>query len=402
MSTPNELHPELLSLHALFFSAAHNSAPRLVMASSHIGQRPPIKKPSEQRIQTGVGPEMAKYTFSIKVPTDARIIEAVSKYPRGNDIDSIPYNPEVLVVYEDDRTKEIGCLELPEYCSHHSYFGFKYNYKPASAKLSPGTYLEKGTILADSPAVTDIGSWQFGKELNIAYMTHPATAEDGIAICEDVLDDLTVKVYETRWIEFGTTTYPINLYGDAENYKPFPECGEYIHESGALMVLREYDPMLAPVQMSIHDLCEQDCIFDIPTYVRGPGGRVIDIEVYQDADTETMPLEFSRLIHKYSKGLKRFYNRLLEIEREIGDDRYRKFHDRSVIFTPEMQRYLVKARAVLSENDKTQYKDPKLGKRLIKEYRKTKVDAYRIKFVVEYDIKPTIGFKKTGTAGNRS
>lgn len=400
-----QIPPELLSIHATNAFVDTVSSARGIMYSSHLSQTPVIAGSCEKRIQTGVERELGRSTFSIKMPANGTILRVIERYPKSVGIDSIPYNPETLVIYEDDDTKEIGCFSIPYYRSLHQYFGFRYDIKPAVNKLMPANKIEKGVVFADSPSVKENGGYAFGIELNMAFMSHPAVSEDGILIAEDVLDKLKFNVYETREIEFGSRTVPLNLYGSKDVYKPFPEIGEYIGDHGILVMLREYDNDLAPVEMSIYDLQEPDHIMDTPVYVRGPGGRVVDIKIYHDDDIiDPTPVGVMSYMNKYTRALKRYYGDIIKTYNEIKADRKKKYGDGRVVLKPELHRLLVEAMVVLSDqsdpsviNKRTQKKGPRLAKL----YRKSPLDAYRVEIVLEYELRPTVGYKLTDSHGGK-
>lgn len=392
----NEYDPELLSIHALNFSQDKDSASRAVMFGSHFSQRLVISGATEKRIQTGVEQDLSKYTFSVKMPVDGRIIKVIDRYPRRLDIDSIPENPEVLVIYEDEKTHELGCINIPRHASYHQYFGFKYDIKGEATRLFPGNFVPKDTIFADSPSVSENGGYKYGIELNMAFMSHPAVSEDGILISEDVLDRLKFKVYETRVVEFGSGSFPLNLYGNADTYKPFPEIGEYIRSDGILMMLRQYDYDLMPVEISVLDVMEPDYIFDKAVYVRGPEGKVVDIKVYRDNnDVSQTPSGIMDNVEKYSRALQSYYREILDTIRQIRAERKKKFGTDKVATKPELHRLLVEGMAILSEQN------GKSTQRLSKVFRKAPLDDYRIEFTIEYELTPTSGFKMTASHGDK-
>lgn len=404
MNTPNELSPELVSLHGLNFSLDKNSSARNVMFGSHFSQRLAINGATEKRIQTGVEQDLAKYTFSIKMPCDGQIIKIIHRYPARVDRDFIPANPEIVVIYEDHKTKELGCFSIPGYTSFHQYFGFKYEHKPAMNLLVPGMFIEKDTIFADSPSVGENGGYMYGIELNMAFMSHPAVSEDGILISRDVLDRLKFKIYETRVVEFGSSCFPLNLYGNLDNYKPFPEIGEEIREDGILMMLRDYDYDLVPVAMSRYDAMEPDFIFDKAVYVRGPKGKIVDIRVFRDNPESTVtPSGMMDSMEKYSHALTTFYKEIIDAERQISMDRKKKFNDARVALKPELHRLIVEGLAICGDqyNRNNKMKDAKTLPKLNKVFRKAPVDDYRIEFVIEYELTPTNGFKLSASHGDK-
>lgn len=401
MTYPNDIKTELIGMHALNSFVAHDSASRAVMLSSHFGQKLTLIRGDESRIQTGAEKEFAKYTFSVKMPANARIIQVVDRYPVGLGKDAIPHNPESYIIYEDLDTTEIGCLCVPSFISHHQYFGYLLKPTSNSANLTPGTVLKKGTVLFDSPAVTDNGGYAYGVELNLALMNHPAVAEDSILISEDVLPRLEFDVFERRVIEFGTKTYPLNIYGTPTNYKPFPEIGEMVGKHRILMMLREMDVDLCPVDMSIYDVCEPDFTHDTPIYGRGTEGQVIDIKVYHDEDViGPTPVGMTEMLDKYARAYKQFCRTILDIEHKLRYEYKKKYGQDKLPISVEFHQLVKEALVVLDPYGDRKAPDGKKHTRLNKEYRKEPLQDYRVEMVIRYRIRPTVGFKLSGHHGN--
>jgi len=396
MKNPNELHRELLGVVSLNPFAAHDSSPRQQMGSSHISQSLVVSGATERFIQTGMEREYGKYTFSIKIPGDpngnngVEIIKIIERYPYRVGRETIKFNPQTVVLYEDINTKEIGMLSIPKYCSYHQYFGFEYKPTPSLAEVRVGAFMAAGTILMNSPSITSNGGYKYGIECNVAYMSHPSVSEDGVMISSDVLKKFSFKTYENRSVEWGSKRFPLNLYGDADNYKPFPDIGDRIRSDGILMCLRNYNKELAVVEQSISDLMEPDFIFDKLTYAGGAGGVVVDIKIHHDskntasklADTPTMDDQAD----KYNEARYRFYKELIDeyhrLKKQRGDN---------LRLTPELHRMLVEAMAVMDT-------DPQ---QIIKLYHNTPLDDYRVEFVIEYETTPTIGFKISDFHGGK-
>jgi DNA-directed RNA polymerase beta subunit len=392
----SELHPELLSLHGLNPFVDTDSSSRGVMYGSHFSQALVLKHATERMFQTGLECQLGRYTFSVKMPEDGRIIKVIDRYPEGVDADTIPLNPETLVIYEDSKTKELGSFSIPYYASYHQSFGFEYALKPAITKLTPGAYIEKGTVFADSPSVRENYGYAYGITMNIAMMTHPAVSEDGVLISRSALQRLKFKVFEKRTIEFGNGAFPLNIYSNNGKYQPFPEIGQMIREDGILMALRPYNNDLMPVEMSVHDCCEVDFIFDKPVFVRGPGGRVVDIKMFHDgSETSSLPNGIMNSVDKYSRALQRYYDTIISTERGIRAERKKRYGETTLALKPELHQLIMDGLAIVP--DKTN----KFQQRLNLMFRKAPIDVYRIEFVIEYEMTPTIGFKITDGHGNK-
>lgn len=385
--TPNQIHPDLMGISALNPWSGNDSSSRGQMYANHLTQALVINGATERFCQTGMEREYGKYTFSVKMPVDAQIIRTIERYRNKIGKDYIASNPQTVIIYEDVATKEIGIVSVASYCSYHQYFGFEYKTKPAWSNIYAGSYIAADTILMDSPSVTDNGGYKYGIELNMAFMSHPAVSEDGIMISRDALPRLGFKTFETRVVEFGNKRFPLNLYGDAENFKPFPDIGDHVRPDGLLMCLRSYDRELAVVEQGIYDLAEPDFIFDKATYT-GANGKIIDIRIHHDnkstqagtpAGMETQPEKYDLARRQFYQDIVSEYSRL---RRERGD---------GLRITPEFHRMVIEALSVVQESPN----------RILKLYRQAPLDDWRIEFVIEYETVPTIGFKATDCHGGK-
>lgn len=393
---PSELDPRILGVLGLSLFDDKNSAARKQMFSSHIGQALVVKGATERTIRNGMENEYGKYTFSVKMPVDADIIRLIERYPTtGMGDGSIAHNPETLVIYENDDTKEVCCLSLQDYFSHHQYFGFRYVRRPAMRTLRTKPSIAKGTILQDSPAVTENGGYKFGVQCNVAFMSHPAVSEDGILISRDVLDKFSFKKYETRVVEFGSKYYPLNTYGDENNYKIFPDIGEVVREDGVLMALRPYDERNAVVEQSRLSTMTIDPSYDRRVYADGAGGRVIDIRVMHDPESAipTTPVGMELQAEKYNAARLRYYQEIYNVY-----ERLRRERGPALLISHEFHRLVVEAYSVLGPTKKREGESPE---RVTKMYKNVPLDDWRIEFVIEYDVTPTIGFKLTDTHGGK-
>lgn len=390
----NELKTELLGIHSLNSFSNHNSSSRASMFSGHLAQHLVIEGAQEKIIQTGVEQEFGKYTFNVKMPENGKIIKIIDRYPRGIDKDSLQFNPETVVIYENDETKEIDYFTIPHYASFHQYFGFKYSVKETVNKLKPGAYIAKDTIFADSPSVGENSNYMYGINANVAFMSIPSVSEDGIMISKDFLPKLRFSIFEERVVDFGANNFPLNLYGTKDIYKPFPDIGDLIRPDGVLMMLRPYDDDLMPVEMSIYDTMEPDFNFDKGVYVRGGLGKVIDIKVISNKASATqLPEAMCAHISKYERALTKFHTELIKTEEQLRYERKRKFSDGSLKLSPKLHRLIVESLAITNHNTAN------LKQSLNLLNRKTPIDEYRIEFTIEYVLEPTTGFKLTDQHG---
>lgn len=385
----NELSPDLLGVAAMNPFLMHDSSSRLAMFCSHIGQSLVIQDSTVKRTLSGVEREYAKYTHAIRMPCNAIVIKLVQKYPKTLGLDNVKENPYTALIYEnvDSPRREIGMLELETHHCIHQYFGFKYRYRPEIInQLVPGHHIPKGTVIADSPSVTEDGDYKPGLEAQIALMTLPAVIEDGIIASDAFLKRCRTKAFGSRVVSFGKNRFPLNLYGSATQYKPFPDIGDKIRSDGLLFSLRNYDELLAVTNMSPRAL-RTPSDFDRATYAP-PNAKIVDIIVHKGSNLRAnLPTGMADQCVKYYNKTRHYHEALLHEYQSLRSKKKEALH-----LSPRFDRALVESMAILGTGGKD---------RVIHTMNGAPIDEWWVEVVFEYDIEPTIGFKFTDFHGGK-
>ncbi len=398
MDNERELDVRLLSILGINPFAAHNSSPRAYMFSSHISQSVLIEGKTEKRIQTGLEQEFGKYVFNCKMPSNGKILAILEKYPTDSLTEDFKINPSIYIVYEDIDNNQLDYIEVPNFKSFHQTFGFKLIKNPkVFENLRVGEIIPKDTVIAESESISEVGGYKFGIELNVALMSHPAVAEDGILISEDVLEKLAFTKYETKTVEFGENTFPLNLYGDDNLYKAFPDIGEKVREDSLLLALREYDNDISPAIMGVKDCQKIDYMFDKMYYASSPDSYVVDIKIIHNENSNyILPQGMDQNIQKYAIATKMFYKRLLEIYNKTRREVKSKFGaNAKVNLSNSLHRLLVEA-LIMTENGGRSASDI-----IIKKFRNAPLDTYRIEFTLATRVVPSHGMKLSDQNGGK-
>lgn len=366
----------------------NDSASRLAMFCSHIGQALVVKDSTVKRLITGMEREYGEDVHAVRMPCNAVIVKIIDKYQPALGGRVVGENPMTAIIYEniDSPTREFGVLMVEKNHCLHQHYGFNYVKTDILNRLSKGDHIPAGTVLATSPSITPQGDYKFGLEAQVAYMSHPAVIEDGVIASESFCRRMATKGYGRRIVSWGKSSMPVNLFGDESVFKPFPNVGERVGEDGLLFASRNYDELLAPSLMSVKSLRTMD-YFDKPVHAVS-NVKIVDIVVLKGNKEKTMlPKgmdDFPR--YYYEKGA-RFYQELLETHRDL----VRRFGD-SVHLSPKLHQMLVHAESVL-KNDERRYITPT--------YRGQTLDEWVVSITFEYDVIPTIGYKLTGLHGDK-
>jgi len=316
----NSIHPELIGATAALNSFAGNSsASRAQMAHTQISQAVTLLKPTPRIVQTGVEMEFAKYAYSIKMPCDGLILEIIKSVerPEGE-------MQDYVVIYQDTETKELGCLNLISHYSYQGYFGYSYRAGKDIQLLRVHGHVPKGAILREVNSVNDHGDFMFGREVNVAFMSHPGTADDAFVVSESFLKNMQYQTVERIMVSWGVGNFPLNLYGNESNYKIFPDIGENVRDDGLLMALRpvdkesplnggvEFDP-LSPIARTQAACSTVYHATDKRWYVGASDTKVTAIEIYHDGRDKTytsqddQPLRYYRKSVNFAERIKQVY-----------------------------------------------------------------------------------------------
>ena len=384
-----EIDEQLVSIHSINPFIPSASSSRAAMLSSHLSQMVTLNNGDEKIIQTGMEKQLGANTFSVKLENDARIINVVKLYG-GIDINSVNTTTELLIIYEDLVTGMLDYLKMPRYFSMHQYFGFEYKWnEDALGSLIKDAIIPAGTIFADSPAVTSNSGYKFGLNANVVLATIPEVAEDGMVISESFAKRLEYTTYETRSVEFGVDSFPLNLYGDKDMYKPFPEVGQQVNEDSVLIALRKYDTELAPALNSIYDVMEFDPVYDEAVYVK-PDSYIENIKVYNNKKFKKHIWNgTSDMTIKYAEGLKKYYAEVIDTYETLSRDHYKRYRNNNMRVSEKLNKLLLDAYAMVNpDNNKIEYT-----------YKNEKMDLVRIEFTLKHVTRPTLGGKLTNLTG---
>lgn len=390
---PSELSPEVMGVEGLNPYAMHDSHPRQTMFGGHITQNLVISNPTLRRDFTGVERKYGKYTHMITMPVDAEIVKIVRKYPSDYSFNHGDVQPLTSIIYRNTRTRALGTVHIRYHNCLHQYFGFRFVLTSRALQLRVGDVVAAGTILAHSPSVNpDNFDYKYGIEAQIACMTIPNVIEDGCVARRGFLEGLKTIAYETRQFSWGKSAVPVNNYGNDEVYKIFPDIGDYVREDGLIFSSRDANNELAMITMSKDSLQEYD-IDDNNCYAKSRA-RVVNIEVFKGRPSSTVTLTgMNEQAEFYYRKTQRYYDEF----RNTYRDETRQRNGIPPELEPELERILVDSEAVLDKPSSTRT----AAKLPIPLMNNIPLDEWMVKITIEYTLTPTVGYKITGTAGDK-
>lgn len=368
------------------------SSARGAMFLSHIGQSPESEGCEPRRWQAGMELQFGEYTFDIKFPVDCVILAVIRKYPTSGMGSAIRRNPVTTVVFEHyyDKHKTKDVLHITDFCSLHQDFGFKLEKnRQVMETLAPGQMFAKDTVIAQTRAVRSDGMWGGGVNMNAMFLSMPATIEDGFIFSDTALEKLSPRIYNEAVGNAGRKAFFLNMYGDENHYKPFPDIGEKIRPDGVVFALRELDPDLAPADMTKRALMTLDRTFDKAT-IGIPGATVVDINIYRDdrVNPSHTPLGMDEQLVKYHSALANYYREIMKLYNNL----YGRWKDQLRV-TPEFHQLVVEAQIHLPVKQDQ--------RKLSRMWRLEPLDEWRVNITYEAIKMPGGAYKATDWHGGK-
>lgn len=279
--------------------AASNSGSRKLMFGTQLEHRLPLLNPEVAYIQTGYEMEFGRNSSSfITAEEDMDVIAIIPKFewaPKHH-----------FYVFTMDRTDDrtIRVFERVEYRHITENYGYLFNNQKLDY-LEPGGFIPKGSTVKTSMGFDEYDNRMDGCNMLTMYNACEETMEDAIIISESASKKLASPLVKKVSIVINDNDIPLNLYGDIDVYKAFPDIGEETKNSILCGLRREKkeEALYSQSYARLRELSISDERYTV-------AGRVVDVNVYCNA-----PSKLQEYIH--NSQLKMYYDNNVKMSREI-------------------------------------------------------------------------------------
>lgn len=364
-----------------------NSAPRSDMTHKQLMQAM-LLKGGEQPFQfTGWESIFGEYEFDKTRRTqDAEVLAVIPKYRSVSGMHQINENPTLTVIYLGLDDRKIHYFNVDAYTKCSDGYGY-YNKTMNRHMLSEGRFLPKETVLSTSP-IHDGNAYGLGINVNAAYISLPETIDDAILISQSVADRMESRAIHTMTIRVSPGQHPLNLYGDENEFKFFPDIGEVVNEDGIVCGFRTPSDSTFMSDTLDSELCRPHYMHDM-LYRAPPGSVVLDVDCYMNKCK--VPKHLYTQIEKYTEADNIYFRQIVEV--------YKKYKLKNAI-SPAFSTLVTKAISRLSAAGIPLRDIPfKSNTKLVS--KDTAIDFLQIDITYTHPIDTTLGFKITGRDGNK-
>lgn len=260
--------------------AEHCSSQRISMVGKNLPQAMIISGCETARIQSGFETKFGRYCINpSERDHDVQILEIIPKYSSiSNENGKIIHSPDSIIIYLDTEAAvpTVGYFTVPDYVFLHSRFGYKTK-RLNMSQLVPNSYIPKDMKFVEAPN-HDGDLYNLGVNANVVYMPLWGTTNDAFIISDELQKKLEYTEMDQRTINVGLNYIPLNLYGDENNYKAFPDIGEKVRDDGVIFAMRECNNNSLIADMTSDSLRTPSIHDDI--YRAPAGAEILDIDIF--------------------------------------------------------------------------------------------------------------------------
>ena len=258
----------------------HISSQRGAMFGRNLPQAMIVDGCETARIQSGYETKYGRYCIDPAARDhDAQILDIIPKFASiSNEVGGMIHNPLSYVLYLDVETPEptVDYFEVPDYVFLHNKFGY-HTKKHNMNHLVANNFIPKDMKFVEAPNHDD-ELYNLGVNANVIYMPLWGTTNDAFIISESFKEKLKYTEVNQKVIPIGLNYIPLNLYGDENNYKAFPDIGETVNDSGCIFAMREHnaDSLIADITPeSLRKTSTHDERYPAPV-----GAKVLDVTIF--------------------------------------------------------------------------------------------------------------------------
>lgn len=292
------------------------SSSRGILSTSQIEQAETLLNPEKARVFTGYEKEYGSYSNGyLKIEEELEVIAKISKYPDHPDMSYILLVKNKEGIY--DIIKKVQYEELSEnYC-------YKYNTDIIDA-IEPGQTIQPDTILYRSSSFDEDMNWRYGINLRTIYLCDVRTTEDAFLISDEAAAKFKSPKKDNFEVVINDNDLLLNLYGNINNYKSFPDIGEKVNRKLVCSKRRIVnDEILFSLSADrLMEATEED-----ENYVAHSDAIMTDINIFCNKDIITMEETWANMtsedpnyhLYKYYINQLRYHREIVKVLGEVAE-----------------------------------------------------------------------------------
>jgi hypothetical protein len=301
-----------------------NSGSRKIMQIIQKEQGMQLELTEPAIIMTGSENQFGEASSSfIRADANYVVVDKIQKYSGDARIGASNY----WIILLDTKNGVLHTIERTDYRHITESYGYKFD-NTYMDKLNIGETVMKGTPIKKSASFDSANNKCDGVNLTTVYMATALTTEDPILISESAANKFKAPLFSPVKPVVNDNDILLNLYGDNDNYKTFPDIGEEVKGGILCAVRRERKDDEALFSQSWERL--KDIMISDERYT--VKGKVIDINVYCNNPEKLQSSVYNKQIAKYYNMNIEFCNGVVNSVQPLLDTGVKMTYDMEKLF----------------------------------------------------------------------
>ena len=249
-----------------------NSGSRKIMQGIQTDQTMQLQSAETPIIMTGYETQFGTMSSTFaQAEADLIVIDKIPKYNTNYNVKSANFT----LICLDSKNNKLDIINRVDYRHISESYGYSMNTDTLDV-VNVGDVIPKDTPIVKANSFDEANNKCCGVNLTTIYMALAITTEDPIVLSESAAKRFNAPLFDSTSFQINDNDILLNLYGDNEHYKTFPDIGEEIQNGFLCAVRRERKEDEALYSQSCDHLKEM-MVSDDKYMLKG---KVIDIDVF--------------------------------------------------------------------------------------------------------------------------
>lgn len=277
----------------------NNSSPRKIMLSVHSEHNLPLMHPEPPLIGTGYEDKYGDNSSAlVKAENNLTVLARIDKFSNA------PRKHHYFLLVKDENGT-LDVIERRSYKHKSETYGYLKNNNYLDS-LRIGSKIMKGTTIEKSLSFDENNNRAEGVNLMTMYLASEKTKDDSIILSQEAADKLVSPLIKKVTIIVNDNDILLNLYGNNEEYKTFPDIGEYVENKILCGVRREQkdESLFTQSYQKLKTIMMSDEKYPVE-------GKVVDIDIYCNNPEKIDQNFYNTQLNKYYQDKMRFGRELV-------------------------------------------------------------------------------------------
>ena len=268
-----------------------NSGGRKIMQGTQTDQTMQLEKSEVPIVMTGYENRFAEASSTYVVADRPWLVTAI--IPKYNTKRSIKSSNFTMVML-DTAGKLVDIQHRVDYRYISESYGYSMDTEYMDS-LNVGDVIKTGTPIIKSKSFDHANNKCSGLNLRTIYMALAKTTEDPVIISQSTAERLKAPLFDSLELQINDNDILLNLFGDNNTYKTFPDIGEPTKDGMLCAIRREHKDNEAFYAQDVNRLREAFLTDD----KRMRSGIVVDIDVHCNNLEKLESSIYNSQVYKY-------------------------------------------------------------------------------------------------------